>query len=81
MEAMRRIERVLEEWIAVDRAGEHYFPHEFMYKILRAGKLKKSYQIDLKILDDRSVGEESANCRRAGKTQHLGTCMPRGHSR
>src|SRR5215467_3398199 len=49
MEAMRRIEQaVLEEWIAADRAGEHYFPHEFMYKILRGGKLKKSYQIDPK---------------------------------
>src|ERR1700748_2317308 len=49
MEAMRRIEKaVLEEWIAAHRAGEHYFPHEFMYKILRSGKLKKSYQIDPK---------------------------------
>src|SRR5256886_4722524 len=49
MEAMRRIEKaVLEEWIAADRAGEHYFPHEFMYKILRSGKLKNTYQIDPK---------------------------------
>src|SRR5213080_4234986 len=47
MEAMRRIEAaVLEEWVAADRAGERYFPHEFMYKVLRSGKLKKSYQID-----------------------------------
>jgi deoxyhypusine synthase len=29
-------------------AGERYFPHEFMYKVIRAGKLKKSYQIDPK---------------------------------
>jgi len=49
MEAMRRIEAVvLEEWVAADEAGEHYFPHEFMYKILRGGKLKDSYQIDPK---------------------------------
>ena len=49
MEAMRRIETaVLEEWVAADRAGERYFPHEFMYKIIRSGKLKKSYQIDPK---------------------------------
>jgi deoxyhypusine synthase len=49
MEAMRRIEAVvLEEWVKADRAGERYFPHEFMYKILRSGKLKKSYQIDPK---------------------------------
>ena len=49
MEAMRRIESVvLEEWVAADKAGERYFPHEFMYKILLSGKLKGSYQIDPK---------------------------------
>lgn len=49
MEAMRRIEAaVLEEWMAADRSGERYFPHEFMFKVLRSGKLKKSYQIDPK---------------------------------
>lgn len=48
-EAMRRIERaVLEEWQAADAAGEHYFPHEFMYKLLRSGKLQESFQIDPK---------------------------------
>jgi hypothetical protein len=31
----RRIEGVvLAEWIKADRAGERYFPHEFMYKII-----------------------------------------------
>ena len=49
MEAMRRIEKVvLEEWMNADKAGEHYFPHEFMYRILRGGKLNKSFQIDPK---------------------------------
>ena len=49
MEAMRRIEKVvLEEWVAADQAGERFFPHEFMFKILRSGKLKDSYQIDPK---------------------------------
>jgi deoxyhypusine synthase len=49
MEAMRRLETaVLEEWVAADKAGERYFPHEFMYRVLRTGKLKKSYQIDPK---------------------------------
>jgi len=49
MEAMRRIESaVLEEWVAADQAGERLFPHEFMYRILRGGKLKDSYQIDPK---------------------------------
>ena len=48
-EAMRRIEAVvLEEWLAADAAGERYFPHEFMYRILRSGKLAESFQIDPK---------------------------------
>lgn len=49
MEAMRRIESVvLEEWVKADKAGEHFFPHEFMYKILLGGKLNDSFQIDPK---------------------------------
>lgn len=49
MEAMRRIEAVvLEEWVAADQAGERYFPHEFMFRILLSGKLEKYYQIDPK---------------------------------
>jgi len=48
-EAMRRIETaVLEEWVKADKAGQRFFPHEFMYKILLSGKLKSSYQIDAK---------------------------------
>ena len=47
MEAMRRIENeVLKEWVKADQAGQRFFPHEFMYKILLSGDLKKSYQID-----------------------------------
>jgi deoxyhypusine synthase len=49
MEAMRRIETaVLEEWVRADKAGERWFPHQFMYKILESGVLKKEYQIDPK---------------------------------
>lgn len=49
MEAMRRIESVvLEEWVSADKAGEKYFPHEFMYRVIRSGKLDKSFQIDRK---------------------------------
>jgi deoxyhypusine synthase len=49
MEAMRRIESVvLEEWVAADQKKERLFPHEFMYRILRGGKLKNEYQIDPK---------------------------------
>jgi deoxyhypusine synthase len=47
MEAMRRIEKVvLDEWVKADKAGERYFPHQFMYKILLSDALKDSYQID-----------------------------------
>ena len=46
-EAMRRIEAaVLAEWVRADRAGERCFPHEFLYRILRGGGLKRHYQID-----------------------------------
>jgi len=46
-EAIRRIEKaVLEEWTRADRAAERFFPHEFMYKILRSGALTQHYQID-----------------------------------
>src|SRR5580693_3984154 len=46
-EAMRRIEEiVLHEWVAADRAGRSHFPHEFLYKVLRSGKLRKFYEID-----------------------------------
>jgi deoxyhypusine synthase len=48
-EAIRRIEKVvLKEWQAADREGKRYFPHEFMYRILLSGALKKYYQIDPK---------------------------------
>jgi deoxyhypusine synthase len=46
-EAIRRIEAaVLEKWTGADQKGEHYFPHEFMYQILRSGSLDRYYQID-----------------------------------
>jgi deoxyhypusine synthase len=48
-EAIRRIEdAILEEWQAAEKEGKSYFPHEYMYKILLSGKLKKFYQIDPK---------------------------------
>jgi len=48
-EAMRRIQRIVEEeWHAADRSGRRFFPHEFLYKILRDGKLGEFHQIDSK---------------------------------
>jgi deoxyhypusine synthase len=48
-EAIRRIEgAVLEEWERAEKGNEQFFPHEFMYKILRSGVLRQHYQIDPK---------------------------------
>ncbi|MBI4432194.1 MAG: deoxyhypusine synthase family protein [Candidatus Omnitrophica bacterium] len=48
-EAMRRIERqVLKFWQKADKAGERYFPYEYMYQLLRSGVIKKFYEIDPK---------------------------------
>jgi deoxyhypusine synthase len=47
LEAMRRIEgAILEEWLVADQAGTRFFPHEFMYKVLRGGKLSRFFQVD-----------------------------------
>ena len=48
-EAFRHLERkLLDAWQSADRAGERYYPHEFLYRLIRAGKFKESYQIDPK---------------------------------
>lgn len=48
-EAIRRIEdAILDVWTDADKKGESYLPHEFFYKILLNGSLKKHYQIDPK---------------------------------
>jgi deoxyhypusine synthase len=48
-EAIRRIEdAILEVWTDADKKGESYLPHEYFYKILLNGSLKKFYQIDPK---------------------------------
>ncbi len=49
MEAMRRLEKALvDEWTRADKARERFFPHEFMYRIIKSGVLKQYYQIDPK---------------------------------
>ena len=46
-EAIRRIEdAILDEWVAADRAGDRRFPHEFLYRVLRSGRLRPHHQID-----------------------------------
>jgi len=49
LEAMRRLEKALiNEWTQADQLGERYFPHEFLYRILRSGALTEHYMIDPK---------------------------------
>lgn len=49
MEAMRRIESsILKRWMEADAKGECYFPHEFLYQLIRHGDLTEHYQIDPK---------------------------------
>jgi deoxyhypusine synthase len=46
-EAIRRLEKaVLTEWTNADKKGERFFPHEFFYRILLSGALKKHYDTD-----------------------------------
>src|SRR5215470_16947692 len=41
-EAMRRIENiVLEDWLEADAAGERFFPHEFLYRVLKSRRLEE----------------------------------------
>ena len=46
-EAIRRIERiVIDEWIVAAGKNERFFPHEFLFRILRECRLKKFYEVD-----------------------------------
>jgi deoxyhypusine synthase len=48
-EAMRKLEKVLvEHWNRAHQHGERYFPHEYLYQIIREGKLTGEYEIDPK---------------------------------
>ncbi|MFI3288054.1 MAG: deoxyhypusine synthase family protein [Rikenellaceae bacterium] len=48
-EAFRRLQGHIEKiWKEADAKGERYLPHEFMYKLIRAGVLEQYYEIDPK---------------------------------
>jgi len=79
MEAMRRIENeVLKEWVRADQAGERFFPHQFMYKILLSGDLKKSTRLTPRTvgcwLPHRKICPSSCPAGRLDTGQHV-----RGH--
>lgn len=46
-EAMKKVEKViLEYWQKADNAGKAFFPHEYLYQMLRDGKFQADYEID-----------------------------------
>ena len=48
-EAFRRLqEHIFKLWKEAEDAGERYFPHEYMYKMLLSGVLEEYYEIDIK---------------------------------
>lgn len=48
-EAFRRLQKHLEKvWKDAEAAGERYFPHEFLYKVVLSGVLEEHYEIDPK---------------------------------
>ena len=48
-EAFRRLQQhIFKIWKEAEENGERYFPHEYMYKMLRSGVLEQYYEIDPK---------------------------------
>ncbi|GGC19644.1 deoxyhypusine synthase [Parapedobacter defluvii] len=48
-EAFRRLQSHLEKvWRNAEERGERYFPHEFLYQVVRSGELEQYYEIDPK---------------------------------
>lgn len=48
-EAMRRIEgQLMDVWMKAKKEGKRYFPHEYLYQIIRSGALNDTIQIDPK---------------------------------
>lgn len=48
-EAFRRIQHhIVKLWKDADAKGERYFPHEFMYQLLKSEVMKEHYEIDTK---------------------------------
>lgn len=46
-EAFRRLQKhIYRIWKDSEKSGERYFPHEYMYKMLKSGVLEQYYEID-----------------------------------
>ncbi len=48
-EAMRKIERkLLKLWQKADKAGQRFFPYEFLYQLIESGELEGTFETDSK---------------------------------
>lgn len=48
-EAFRKLQKhLIKLWSGAEAAGERYFPHEYMYKLILSGELQQYYEIDPK---------------------------------
>jgi deoxyhypusine synthase len=48
-EAFRRLQKhIVELWKKADTTGERFFPHEYMYQMIKSGVLEQYYEIDPK---------------------------------
>jgi Deoxyhypusine synthase len=48
-EAFRRLQaHLVKVWRGAEERGERYFPHEFLYQVVRSGELAQYYEIDPK---------------------------------
>lgn len=48
-EAFRRLEKhILKMWSQAQAKGERYFPHEYMFQMIKSGELEQYYEIDPK---------------------------------
>ena len=48
-EAFRRLQKhIFEAWKSAEDKGERYFPHEYMFQMLKSGVLEQYYEIDPK---------------------------------
>lgn len=46
-EAFRRLQKHIHQlWLDATKSGARFFPHEYMYQLLRSGELKRYYEID-----------------------------------
>lgn len=48
-EAFRKLQKhIVELWKKADTTGERFFPHEYMYQMIKSGVLEQYYEIDPK---------------------------------